>query len=283
MLKSKKLKAVVFGLVLSLGATLFVGCGNTATDEGNKNEKTAGQEETASKIDKIKENGKLILGTCADYPPYEFTIMKDGKEEIVGFDIEIAKEIAKDLGVELEIKNMDFDGLVPSLKTGKVDIVISGMTPTADRKKEVDFSKIYLKADQGVVVRAEDKDKYNTVEKLAEANVGAQTSSIQETIAKEQIKPKKVTSLGKVTELVMSLNTKKIDAIVMEYPVAKQYVAQNEGLALSDIILQDPDGGSAVGIQKGNEDLVKLVNSTIDRLVSEDKINQFIDEASKIK
>lgn len=283
MLKSKKLKAVVFGLVLSLGAALFVGCGNTATEESNKNEKKAGQEQAASKIDEIKEKGKLVLGTCADYPPYEFTVMKDGKEEIVGFDIEIAKEITKDLGVELEIKNMDFDGLVPSLKTGKVDIVISGMTPTADRKKEVDFSKIYLKADQGIVVRAEDKDKYNSVEKLAEANVGAQTSSIQETIAKEQIKPKKVTSLGKVTELVMSLNTKKIDAIVMEYPVAKQYVAQNQGLALADITLQDPDGGSAVGIQKGNEDLVKLVNSTIDRLVSEDKINQFIDDASKIK
>lgn len=284
MIKIRKMTAVMLALVMCLGLAL-VGCGNKAANENNKQEtqQKDGANQSQSKVDQIKKAGKLVLGTCADYPPYEFHTMKDGKDQIVGFDIEIAKEIAKDLGVQLEIKDMDFDGLIPSLKTGKIDLVISGMTPTAARMKEVDFSKIYLKADQSVIVRAEDKEKFNTLESLAPVKVGAQTSSIQEKIAKEQIKAKKVTSLGKVTELVLSLKTKKVDAIVIEYPVAKAYVAQEKGLALSDVKVQDPDGGSAVGVQKGSKDLVEIVNKTIDRLLSEDKINKFIDAASVIK
>ncbi|MEA4827292.1 MAG: ABC transporter substrate-binding protein [Clostridium sp.] len=284
MIKIRKMTAVMIALVMCLGLAL-VGCGNKAANENNKQEtqQKDGANQSQSKVDQIKKAGKLVLGTCADYPPYEFHTMKDGKDQIVGFDIEIAKEIAKDLGVQLEIKDMDFDGLIPSLKTGKIDLVISGMTPTAERMKEVDFSKIYLKADQSVIVRAEDKEKFNTLESLAAVKVGAQTSSIQEKIAKEQIKAKKVTSLGKVTELILSLKTKKVDAIVIEYPVAKAYVAQEKGLALSDVKVQDPDGGSAVGVQKGSKDLVEVVNKTIDRLLSEDKINKFIDAASVIK
>lgn len=284
MIKIRKMTAVMLALVMCLGLAL-VGCGNKAANENNKQEtqQKDGANQSQSKVDQIKKAGKLVLGTCADYPPYEFHTMKDGKDQIVGFDIEIAKEIAKDLGVQLEIKDMDFDGLIPSLKTGKIDLVISGMTPTAARMKEVDFSKIYLKADQSVIVRAEDKEKFNTLESLAPVKVGAQTSSIQEKIAKEQIKAKKVTSLGKVTELVLSLKTKKVDAIVIEYPVAKAYVAQEKGLALSNVKVQDPDGGSAVGVQKGSKDLVEIVNKTIDRLLSEDKINKFIDAASVIK
>ncbi|MGY0373756.1 ABC transporter substrate-binding protein [Clostridium sp. JNZ J1-5] len=286
MIKIRKMTAVMLTIIMCLGLTL-VGCGSkTANDKENNKQETQqkdGANQSQSKVDQIKKAGKLVLGTCADYPPYEFHTMKDGKDQIVGFDIEIAKEIAKDLGVQLEIKDMDFDGLIPSLKTGKIDLVISGMTPTAARMKEVDFSKIYLKADQSVIVRAEDKEKFNTLESLAPVKVGAQTSSIQEKIAKEQIKSTKVTSLGKVTELVLSLKTKKVDAIVIEYPVAKAYVAQEKGLALSNVKVQDPDGGSAVGVQKGSKDLVEIVNKTIDRLLSEDKINKFIDAASVIK
>ncbi|QGU96657.1 transporter substrate-binding domain-containing protein [Clostridium bovifaecis] len=287
MIKNKKVKAIVCGLVLSLGATLFVGCGNKAVEENKNNkqgtEQTSDASKTASKIDEIKKAGKLVLGTCADYPPYEFQVMKDGKSQIVGFDIEIAKEIAKDLGVELEIKDMDFDGLIPSLKTGKVDLVISGMTPTAERKKEIDFSKIYYKAVQSVIVRDEDKAKFNTIESLSPVKIGAQTSSIQEKIAKEQIKAAKVTSLGKVTELVLSLKTKKVDAIVVEYPVAKAYVEKEKDIVLSDVKVEDPDGGSAIGIEKGNTDLVEAVDKTIDRLVSEDKINKFVADANAIE
>ncbi len=79
---------------------------------------------------KIKEKGVLVLGTSADYPPYEFHVEVDGMDTIVGFDIEIAKSIAERIGVELEIIDMKVEGLLPALNAGKIDLVIAGMTPT---------------------------------------------------------------------------------------------------------------------------------------------------------
>ena len=177
---------------------------------------------------------------------------------------------------------MDFKGLLPALKTGQVDFVISGMTPTEDRKKEVDFSNIYYKAVQSVVVRAADKDKYKTVESLTGTRVGAQSTSIQEGIAKEQVKDAKVTSLAKIPELVISLKTNKVDAVIMEYPVAKGHVGKNADLAISDIKVGDEDGGSAIGVQKGQQDLVETINKTIDRLLTEGKIDKFVVDATSL-
>ncbi|MDZ4906989.1 transporter substrate-binding domain-containing protein, partial [Clostridium perfringens] len=140
----KKILAVTVVGVMSFG---LISCGGKSSKSANK-------------LADVKEKGKLVVGLSADYAPYEFHIMKDGKDEIVGFDVEIAKEIAKDMGVELEIKDMKFDSLVAAVPTGKIDMVISGMSPTEERKKAVDFSDIYYVAEHGMVVRAEDKDKY---------------------------------------------------------------------------------------------------------------------------
>lgn len=276
-------KGIIIGLVLMFLFAL-VGCGNKTSSE-NKN--TEGNKDTAqekvelSKIEEIKKSGKLVLGTSADYPPYEFHKIDGDKDEIVGFDIEIAKEIAADLGVELEIKDMNFKGLLPALQTGKVDIVIAGMNPTPDRMKEIDFSKIYYKAVQSIVVRAEDKEKYKKIEDLKGIKVGAQKTSIQEDIAKN-IEDSKVTSLGKVTDLVVALKSKKVDSIVVEYPVAKAYSDKNEDIIVADIAVGDPDAGSAIAVQKGNEDFVEAINKTIDKLIEADKINQFVAEANEL-
>lgn len=84
---------------------------------------------------KIKSSGKIVVGMSADYPPMEFTKNVNGKNKFVGVDVELAKQIAKDLGVKLEIKNMDFDSLLVALETGKIDVIISGMTPTSERRR----------------------------------------------------------------------------------------------------------------------------------------------------
>lgn len=126
----KKIAAVAAVAVLAIS---MVGCGSS----GDEN-KTA--------LDKIKESGKLVVGTSADYPPYEFHATVDGKDEIKGFDIDIAQAVADDLGVKLEIKDMDFDGLLVALQGDKVDMVFAGMTPTEERKQNADFSDIYYTA-----------------------------------------------------------------------------------------------------------------------------------------
>lgn len=245
----------------------------------------------ANKVDAVKKAGKLILGTSADYPPYEFHSQIDGKDTIVGFDVAIAQEIAKDLGVELEIKDMDFDGLLAALASGNIDLVIAGMTPTDERKQNVDFSDIYYFAEHGVLIRKADEVKYSaTVDALKDAMVGAQRGAIQVGLAKTRIKGvveadvekpnDQVKELGKLPDLIMELKNSKIEAVVAELPVAKAYLGANADLMLASYTFKDADGGSAVAVKKGETALVAAINKTIARLTAEKKIDGFVADAS---
>jgi len=252
----------------------------------------AGAPDSGTKLAQVKKAGKLVMGTSADYPPYEFHYLKDGKDSIVGFDVAIAKEIAADLGVKLEIKDMQFDGLLAALQAGTIDIVIAGMTPTEERKQSVDFSTTYYYAIHGVMVRSEDKGKYADVAALKNARLSAQKGTIQVGIAKKQIlgmtdeeaekDSNAVKELGTIKNLVLDLKNGKVDAIVAELPVAMAYVGKNADLAIAAPTFQDDTGGSAVAVKKGNEDLVKAINSTLARLMDAKKIEQFVAEANEL-
>ncbi len=230
---------------------------------------------------RIEKTGKLVVGTSGDYAPYEYHMLVDGKDTIVGIDISIVEEIAKDMGVQYQIVDSDFNGLLSSLNTNKVDIVLAGMNPTDKRKKSVDFSKIYYEAKQGVMVRAEDKDKYKTVADLKDKKVGAQLGTTQESIVQEQIKGANLVSLGKIPDLVMELKNKKIDALVVELPVANGYVKNNNDLALTNVPVKDNTGGSAIAVKKGNSNLVEQLNKTLDRLMKDGLVEKFVREANE--
>ncbi len=177
---------------------------------------------------------------------------------------------------------MEFGGLLADLKTGKVDFVLAGMTPDAERAKEVDFSNIYYNAEHGLVINKKDIDKYKEIADLKGKNIGVQKGAIQEDIAKEQIESPQIKALGKVSNLMLELKTGKIDAVVVEQPVAQAYVKNNDALHVTDIVFKDEDGGSAVAVKKGNKELVNVINKTIERLNSENKIDQFVIEANEI-
>jgi polar amino acid transport system substrate-binding protein len=228
--------------------------------------------------------GTLTIGTSADYPPYEFHKEVNGKDTIVGFDIMIAEEIAKDLGVKIEIKDMKFDGLLAGLQGNKIDMVIAGMNPTAERAKEVNFSKVYYTAVQAVMVRAEDKDKLKFFADLSGKKVGVQKATTQEKIAQEQIKGAEIKSLGKITDLVLALKSKNVDALVVEFPVAEAYADKNADITVSGMKFSEETSqkGSAVAISKGNEELLNSVNKTLDRLMKEDKISKFVADANSM-
>lgn len=220
---------------------------------------------------------KLVLGTSADFAPYEFHKVINGKDEIVGFDIAIAKEIAKDLGAELVIEDMGFDGLLPALQSGRVDLVISGMTPTDERKKSIDFSEPYYKSKQVIMIRNVDKDKYPDMKALENAKIGVQKGSIQETIG-QKIPGAKLTSLDKISDIVLQLQTKRVDAAIVEDTVAAGYLDDMIGLAPA--VPDEEQVEAAIGIRKGNTELLTAVNQTLERLKSEDKINQMVTDAS---
>ncbi|KYH34281.1 arginine-binding extracellular protein ArtP precursor [Clostridium tepidiprofundi DSM 19306] len=247
---------------------------NTATSSINSSE-------ISNKVEQIKKSGVLVLGTSADYPPYEFHKIINGKDEIIGFDVDIAREIASDLGVKLKIKDMKFEGLLPSLQTGKIDIIIAGMTPSQERKKAVDFSRNYYQAEQKFLVRKSDSNKFKSIDDLKSLNIGVQKSTIQEKIAKTKIQCANVVSLGKITDLVLQLKSKKIDGIILEGPVATAYANSSDDLEVANINLGKEDG-VAIAIKKGQAKLLDSINNTLERLIKNNKISNFIVNSTKL-
>lgn len=241
------------------------------------------QSGSSSKLAQIKKAGKLVVGTSADYPPYEFHKQVNGKDEIVGFDIEIAKQIAKDMGVKLELKEIEFKGLLEALQAGKIDMVIAGMNPTEERAKQVDFSKRYYTAVQSIIIRKEDQDKIKSIADLKGKQVGVQLSTTQEDIAKDQITGGKIKSLDLVTNLILELKSKKVDAVVLENPVAVAYASKNSDLVVSSATFsKDSEKGSAVAVKKNSGDFITQINKTLDKLMSNKSIDQYIKDASNM-
>lgn len=268
-MKKGIIKKIALTGLISMMAFGFVGCGNNAEKAENNNV-----------LNSIKESGKLVVGLSADYAPYEFHVIEDGQDKIVGFDVSLAEEIADELDVELEIKEMDFDALITALPAGKIDLIISGMNPTEKRKKAVDFSEIYYTANHGILVKAEDVDKYTDFSDLDGLKVGAQLGSTQAELASTLIKDADFQLLSNVNNLILELKSGKVDAIVMESAVAQIAVKNNPELAVGKPVYEETEGGNVVAIAKGNKDLVNVVNKVISRVVEDGTMNKYIEEAT---
>lgn len=288
------MKKISMLLAAVLLLTIIAACGEKNRETENKQGGSPETSETAAatatpaasptakrlnKLEQIQNAGVIVMGTSADYAPYEFHKNIDGKDTIVGFDVEIAKLIAEDLGVELEIKDIGFDGLLPALNADKVDFVISGMTPTEDRLKSVDFTQIYYVAEQVMVVRTADVDKFKSMDDFKKVTIGVQLASIQEELAKNQLPEAKIKPLGKITDLALELKNKKVDAVIMEFPVANGYVTKNADLTISDVKPDAEEAGSAIAVKKGNDVLTAELNRTLDRLLQDKVIDKLVDEA----
>lgn len=226
-------------------------------------------------LQKIQKSKQLVVGTSADYPPLEFTASENGSTKYVGVDIELAKDIAKDLGAKLVIKNMSFDSLLVALETGKVDMVISAMTPTPERKKSVDFSKIYYRpSGEYFLINKKDQAKYKSIKDFAGQTLGAQTGSIQYELIQKQMKKSKVKGLGKINNLVLALQSGKVAGVVVEELIAKAYAQNNKNLLAVRSDLKEDQAGNAIAIAKGQTALVKKVNQTIDHVQKDKLIDQ---------
>jgi polar amino acid transport system substrate-binding protein len=233
-----------------------------------------------TKIEKIKNAGKIVVGTSADYPPYEFHLLNSKEEEIVGLDIDIAKVIAEKLGVKLEIKDITFSKLINTLDSEEVDIVIAGLTPTEKRKKVVDFSEVYYQAIQNMLIRVEDTEKITCIADLRGKKVGTQKGSIQEDIARSKISGAEFIEKETINELITHLKNGDIDAIIVEKPVAESYVLRNKSLINIECKAEEDVLGSAIAVKKGNSALLNKINEILQDLKKEHKIIEFVKEAN---
>ncbi|USG67665.1 transporter substrate-binding domain-containing protein [Brevibacillus ruminantium] len=243
----KKTSLLSVALSSLLAVAVLAGCG--AGNQQGTGQQPAGQDSAGQ----AAGGKKLVLATSADFKPYEFHDLSSGKDEIVGFDIDIAKHIANELGYEIEIVDMNFDGLVPALQAKRADLVMAGMTPTPEREKNVDFSIVYYDSKNSIVSK---KDSGLTkTEQLAGKKVTVQTGSIQEGAAKElqkTLQGLEIISLNKTGEIVEEVKTGRVDAAILENTVAKGFVDANPGLQFTTFE-GDSELNTAIAFPKGSE------------------------------
>ena len=249
--------------VIGLLATLLVA--GTALTTTNAQPVAAAGSGTNS-VQKIKQRGYVILGVSADYAPLEFHATVDGSDTIVGADISLAKQIAKDMGVKLQIKEMGFDALIGALKTGKVDMVISGMSATPERAKQVNFSKSYTEEKQIMVVKKDEASKYKNIADFSGKKVGAQKQSTQEQIAKAELQGAKIVPLEKANDVIAQVEYGKIDAGVMSNIVAGAYVEKTPSLKIIDPKFATGKAPTVVALPKGDTAMTNQVNGTINKV-----------------
>lgn len=242
--------------------SLLSACGGGAKADSNEDSGNHGE-------DKIKSAGVLKVGTEAQYAPYEF---KDADAKIVGADIALAQKIADDLGVKLEVVDMKFDGIIPAVQSGQVDLGIAAFSNTPERAKEVDFSNIYDKSEQMLVVDAQNKDKYTSVDALSGLKVGAQKGTIQSNLITKELTKSTLFELDKFPALALEVQNGNIAGLVADASVAKSLISGSCGkLAAANFTFTSEAAkvGKAVVIKKGNSGLVDAVNKSVDAFVSD--------------
>lgn len=256
-------KMIVALLVVAVSITA-IGCSKKDDSESDT------QTTSKSTLESIKAKGTLVVGTAPGYPPFEFIKSTDGKSEVVGADIDLANKVAEKLGVKLEIKTMDFDSLIPALVSDKIDMAITGMTPTDERKKTIDFSDVYFTGTNSLIVKADFNKKAETADDLKQLKIGVQKGSTQEILAVEKLKVPSTKSLLNIPDLVSDLKNGNIEAVIASSTVAKINEKQFEGIKVLDIKgLSSSDAGetAAIALKKGNnEELLTKVNSLIKEL-----------------
>lgn len=241
-----------------------------------------------NRLEKIQSAGKIVMATSPDFAPSEFQDLSSGEAEVVGCDIELGKYIAEKLGVELEIKSMDFDAVKTAVTTGNVDMAISGLAATPERAEAMELSIDYAADDpenlgHGIIIREEDADKYKTAEDFAGCTIAAQSGSLQQELATAQL-PEDITlkPIGNLGEAVMMLSTGKIDAIASDYSSGTLYCESNEGLMMSEFKFVDDNNATVVAVPKGETELIEAINEIIKEVNEQGLYWQWKAEATEL-
>lgn len=206
--------------------------------------------------------------TEAGFAPYEYY----ENDEIVGVDIEIAKEIANYMGKKLVVKDVYFDSIINELNSGKADMALAGMSITEERLEEVDFSYEYIKSRQVVIVR--DGSNINDIRDIYNKKVAVQLGSVADQYFSDKYPNTSLVRQKKYLSMVEDLKANKVDLIVMDELPAKEIVRANNGLKIIDgYVFEDSYG---IAVKKGNSELLKAINVVLERLISEGKIDEYV-------
>lgn len=280
----KKLVALLLVLILAIG---MVACAADSSGEESGEAETPAEELSLDTFDFSKVEtvtpGVLTVGTSPDFAPYEFYLINDdGTMELVGFDIDLAQALADHMGLELEIVPLNFDSILLELQTGSIDLGIAGLGATPERVENFDFSTIYHETSNVLVVLEENKDVYTDFASLAGKQVGAQNGTIQMDNAQEYATESQIVGLAKATDVINEVLNGKLDAAIIETPVAHLYQQNYPQLYIVDVEIPDETGGNSVAVAKGNQDMLDAVNVIIESLLEDGTMDQYVADATDL-
>ncbi|MGN1322663.1 MAG: ABC transporter substrate-binding protein [Bacilli bacterium] len=215
-----------------------------------------------------KDENELIMGTEAGFAPYEYY----DNNEIVGVDIDIAKEIAKELNKNLVVKDVAFDSIINEVKSGKADFGAAGISYNEERAKQVDFSINYTVSKQVVIVRKDSSIK--SVKDVNNQKIAVQLGSVADTLLTKDYPKVTLVREKKYLAAIQDLKDSKVDAVVMDELPAKEMIKNNNSLNILDGALAEDSYGMVV--KKGNKELLDVINGVLERLVKNGKIDSFI-------
>ncbi len=217
-----------------------------------------------------KKKDVLIVGTEAGFPPYEYT---EGTK-VVGIDIDIVQAIADEMGKELEVKNMDFDGALLAVQNGTVDLVAAGLSITEDRDKLMDFSIEYAEANEVIVINKENPVVATVdAEGLADKIIGVQQGNTADWFVEDNVAYKEVKRYTKFAQAAEDLKLSKIDCIIMDELPAQKLITSNPELEIMDGILFTDK--YALAVDEGNKELLDEINKVLQDLKDSGKIEEF--------
>lgn len=271
----KKIIALTFALLMTAS---FTACGSktetapsSSADTSSAASSTASEESTTEtpNIDRIKASGKLVMCTNAAFPPFEY-VGADGKP--TGVDVEIAQAIADDLGVQLEVVDMNFDLLIDSVKAGKADFAAAGMTIKPERLEQVDFSDEYVQSAQYVITK---KDSDVSADNLDGLTIAVQEATTGDFYATDELHAKEVLRFKSGIEAGSALSAGKCDAVIIDKLPAESIAANSNGeLEVSTQSLTEES--YAIAVKKECPDLLEAINKVLNKLVEEGKVDALV-------
>ena len=275
----KKTLSLILALVMVFALGCFAGCGGSDNADASSKTDTANSSENNTQAAPVTTvtAGKLTMATNAFFPPYEYY---EG-EKIIGIDAEIAEAIANKLGLQLEIKDMEFSTIITAVNAGDADVGIAGMTVTPDRKLEVDFSVSYANGVQAIIVKegsaitcADDLYADGVAYKI-----GVQLGTTGDNYCCDDFGSDRVTQYANGNEAIVALLGGDVDCVIIDNEPAKSYVANNEGLKILNTTYADED--YAIAIKKGNDALREAIDKAILELTADGTIDSIIDKYIK--
>jgi ABC-type amino acid transport/signal transduction systems, periplasmic component/domain len=217
---------------------------------------------------------EILAGCNAEFPPFEMT---DDNNEIIGFDVDIVKAVGKAAGMDVRMHHQSFDTLIPSLDVGRLDVVISGMTITDARLEKVEFSDPYYNAAQVVVVRKGDEAD-NTMDAIKGKVVGVQLGTTGAVMSEQAMGENNMNlkQYRHYNEAFADLGHGRLDAIVVDLPVAQAYLRKLDGLVISSEPMSEEQYG--IAIKKGNLELLGKINQGLKAIRESGEYDRIVDK-----